>query len=277
MRRLLLGKVEDSAVELLEGRHVPEEIEAEQAVHGALRRKVMAGNGHRFDTLPQADDQRDGDDRKVFQAAGSNDRNLARRLCGIASYGDGSFYRDGCGHRSGVDGQAEGLASCRAFEEGVRYEDLGWNRPERLGHGLKGQGITGRKRIVRIGDQREGFISHHRPIDFIPVFAVGQKVSPFGNGDGEIHLHNLDQQPLSMESLANFVDRLGFHHNPILPQIFSLAFRAFVADFFPFASPATANEPPVILRAGDQRGGPGAPDRAHPGAGGGVLLLRRVR
>ena len=199
-------------MKLLECWDMSQKVKTEKSVHRTLGRKVVTDDKHRFDRLPKAYDQRDGDHWKVFQAAGSDDCNFARGLCRVASYGDRSFYRDNRGDRPGVYGQAKGLASLRALEESVRYEDLGWDRPGRFGHGLKGQGVAGRKMIVRVGDQRQIFISHHRPIDLVPVFAVGQKASPFWKGDGGIHLHNLDQQPLSSESLSDLADQLALHH-----------------------------------------------------------------
>lgn len=209
--KLLLGQFEDCSMELLEGRDMIQEIETQKAIDSTLGWQVVASDRHRSNPLSKGNDLGDGNDRKVFQTARSDDRDLARRFRRIASDGDCSFYRDDRDDCPGVNGQAENLASSGSFQESVRYQDPCLRKAGGFSHGLKGQGVTSRKTVVRVGNQSQLFVLHHRPVDFVPVFAVGQKSSPPEYGDGWVHIFDLDQQPLPVKPLSDLSNRLAFH------------------------------------------------------------------
>lgn len=166
--------------------------------------------------LAQANNQGDGDNRKVFQTARRDDRDLAIGPRRVASNGNRHFYGNDRGSCPRVDGQAEHLSSLGTFQEAISDQDL-WLKKE-IGscHGLKGQGVTSRKAIVRVGNQGQFFMSHHCSVDLVPVFAVGQKITALGNGNGRVHLLDPDQQPLPVKSLSDLFDRLAFHNDFII-------------------------------------------------------------
>lgn len=201
-------------MELLEGRDMLKEIESQEAVHGALRGQIMAGNREEFHPLPKTDNERDDDNREVFQSACRDDRDPSLRPGRITADSQRHHRRDDCGRCSGVKSHPENLCLSRALEK--RVNDQKRPRERRFSrHCLEGGGVARREAVVGIGNQRQPLSAQHLPMDFIPAGAVYQEVPTLRHRSFPMHLINGNEQPLSVESLSNLPDGFAFHgkHN----------------------------------------------------------------
>lgn len=207
---LLSRQAEDYFAKLLEGRDMAQEIKPKQAVHGALGRKIVAGDRHGLDILSQADNSGDGDKRHIFKTARRENTDPALRLRRVTANGESHLRRNDGGGGSRIDDHPKNFGIPRAFKSGI--SDQNRRRTSVCsGHSLKGGSVTRRQPVVRVGDKRQSLPAQHFLMDSFPVRRMSQEASADRDLCSRPQAVHCDQQPLSVKSLPDSVDGLSFH------------------------------------------------------------------